>query len=277
MASLAVQQLQQTRRLVPVSAVPALAERRLERLWGDEQFRRQQVAAMEFLLGESERADEVPQLAREYTKQMLIRAHMRWHPRVITRQRVKGIEWLTNRDLSRGTILSFTHHHRFDGMFGSLVNAGGPQQKIVITEGLTKREAGVALAQHLRVASRGGEFVFSESGTKALAQQLRPGAVLSIAPDFPGRTPVTFLGRRVLAPMGTPRLAQLTNSPIVLVTHRRDGEGPYLQLEAPLEPGDFDDPVELLEEILRRHAEPILAWPEAVEAPTARFGSLDPA
>jgi lauroyl/myristoyl acyltransferase len=271
-----MQNLQQLRRLVPVRYVPALVERRLDQLWENDEFRSAQEAEMQFLVGESERAAEVPQLARAYTEQMMIRAHMRWHPRAITRQRVKGIEWLTSRrDPSRSVILSFTHHHRYDGMFGSVVHAGAPPLSIVITEAIARPEAGIAFAQHLRVAARGGTFVNAESGTKELADLLSsPSTILALAPDFPGRTPVTFLGRKVLAPFGTARLAELTNSPVVLVTARRDAEGPYLQLHEPLEPKEYADPGALLEEILRLHGEAILDWPEALESPRARFGEI---
>ncbi len=271
-----MQNLQQVRRLVPVRHVPRLVERRLNQLWENDEFRASQEAEMEFLVGQSERAGEVPQLARAYTEQMMIRAHMRWHPRAITRQRVKGIEWLTSRrDQSRGAILSFTHHHRYDGMFGSVVHAGSPPLTMVITEAIAQPEAGIAFAQHLRVASRGGTFVNAESGTKELAALLsNPSTILALAPDFPGRTPVTFLGRKILAPFGTARLAELTDSPVVLVTARRDSEGPYVQVHEPLEPKDFADPGALLEEILRLHGEAILDWPEALESPRARFGEI---
>lgn len=275
-AATVAQNVQQVRRLIPVRFVPAVVKRRLDRMWEDDAFRAAQEAEMEFLLGRSERADEVPELAYAYTEQMMIRAHMRWHPRVITRQRVKGIEWLTSRrDATRSVILSFTHHHRYDGMFGSLVRAGSPRLTMVITEAIARPEAGIAFAQHLRVAARGGSFVNAESGTKALAALLRPGTILALAPDFPGRTQVTFLGRQVLAPFGTARLAELTNSQVVLVTARRDATGPYVQVHAPLEPQDYADPGALLEDILARHGEAILEWPEALESPSARFGALD--
>lgn len=269
-----MQNVQQLRRLVPVPLVPKAVARRLDRLWDDDAFRAAQEAEMEFLLGKTERAGEVPELARAYTQQMLIRAHMRWHPRVITRQRVKGIEWLTERrDPKRSIILSFTHHHRYEGMFGSLARLGAPS-KIIVAPAITRPEAGIAFAQHLRVVGRGGEVVPAEGGTETLAAMLRPGVTMSLAPDFPGRTPVTFLGRRVLGAFGTPRLAMMTNSQVVLVTHRRDVAGPYLQVHEPLEPQDYADPGELLDDILRLHGEAILDWPEALEAPRARFGEL---
>lgn len=267
--------VQQLRRAVPIRYIPALVRRRLDQLWEDDAFRAAQEAEMEFLLGRTERAGEVPELAYAYSEQMMIRAFMRWHPRAITRQRVKGIEWLTTRrDRCRSVILSFTHHHRYDGMFGSLARLGAPS-KIIVAPAITRPEAGIAFAQHLRVAARGGEIVPSDGGIEAIAAMLVPGATLALAPDFPGRTPVTFLGRRVLGPSGTARLATMTNSPVVLVTHRRDDLGPYIQVHEPLEPLEHGDTTTLLEVILARHGEAILDWPEALESPGARFGRLE--
>jgi lauroyl/myristoyl acyltransferase len=267
--------VQQLRRAVPIRYIPALVKRRLDQLWEDDAFRAAQEAEMEFLLGRTQRAGEVPELAYAYSEQMMIRAFMRWHPRAITRQRVKGIEWLTTqRDRSRSVILSFTHHHRYDGMFGSLARLGAPS-KIIVAPAITRPEAGIAFAQHLRVAARGGEIIPSDGGIEAIAAMLVPGVTLALAPDFPGRTPVTFLGRRVLGPSGTARLATLTNSQVVLVTHRRDDMGSYIQVHEPLEPAEHGDTTALLEVILARHGEAILDWPEALESPGARFGRLD--
>lgn len=273
----ALQQIHQVRRLVPPGLVPVVVQRRLERLWQNADYRAMQEAEMEFLLGKSERAGEVPQLAYDYTEQMLIRSFMRWHPGVITHQRIKGLDILTDRDRSRGTILSFMHHHRYEAMFAAIVNAGGPRSTMVVSEAITRPEAGAALQQHIRVARRGGDLVNAEVGTKGLAARLIPGAVLGLAIDFPGRTEVEFLGRRVLAPSGTPRLAAMTDSPIILLTHRRDEQGPYVQVHEPIEPSDYTDTPHLLVELLDRHAEAILAWPEALESPTARFGRIDAA
>jgi lauroyl/myristoyl acyltransferase len=268
-----IQEIQQLRRLVPPRSVPGLVRRRLDALWADDAYRASQEAEMEFLLGRTERAAEAPALAYSYAEQMMVRAFMRWHPRTITRQRVRVVERLTRRDPARGAILSFTHHHRYDGMFGSVARLGAPS-KIIVTPAITRPEAGIAFRQHLNVAARGGEIVPVEGGLKELADMLRPGVLMSLAPDFPGRTPVTFLGRRVLGALGTPRLAMMTDSPVILVTHRRDEAGPYVQVEEPIDPRDHTDPAALLDDILRRHGEAVLAWPEALESPQARFGRL---
>jgi lauroyl/myristoyl acyltransferase len=269
-----LQNVHQLRRLAPPRAVPALVKRRLDKVWENDAFRAEQEAEMRFLLGCSERASEIPELAYAYAEQMMTRAYMRWHPKVVTSQRIKGLEFLSRRDESRSVILSFMHHHRYEAMFGSILRAGGPPTKVVVTEAITKPEAGIAFAQHMRVARRGGPIVHAEIGTQGLAAELTPGVVMGLAPDFPGRTPVTFLGRKVLAPFGTPRLAQLTNSQIVVATNHRDDEGPYVQLHAPIEPADYADPTDLLVDLLGRFEQPILEWPEALESPRARFGEI---
>jgi lauroyl/myristoyl acyltransferase len=269
------QNLKHARRLVPVPLVPLVARRRADKLWANDAFRARQIESMEFLLGESSRADEVPELAYAYTEQMVLREHLRWHPRAISRQRVDGIEWLTTRrDPQRGVIISFTHHHRYDGLFPSLAQLG-LTTKMVINPEIAKPEAGIELAQHLRVAGRGGVFVTTEGGTSALAAHLEPGTNLGLAIDFPGRTPVTFLGRSVLGSFGTPALAVRTNTPVVMATHRRDADGPYVRLDPPLEPSDYPDPSKLLDDLLQRHGEAILDWPEALESPQARFGRIE--
>jgi hypothetical protein len=46
-------------------------------------------------------------------------------------------------------------------------------------------------------------------------------------------------------------------------------------VHAPLEPKEFGDPKELLVEMLRRHEEAVLAWPEVLEMPRARWGIVE--
>jgi hypothetical protein len=275
-AGSALQNVHQLRRAVPVRLAPALVRARLDRIWSEPAFRSSQEAEMRFLLEHTDRAGEVGELAYRHAEHMMMRGYLRWHPRAITRQPVRGIEWLTTRrDPARGVLLSFTHHHSYDGLFGSLARYGVRSQ-ILITPEIAKPEAGIAFRQHLRVAARGGEIVPAVGGTEQLAARLRPGTTLALAPDFPGRTPVTFLGRKVLGSFGTARIATLADSPVVLVTQHQDpAGGSYVQVHPPLESRDFSEPRELLDEVLGRHGEAILAWPEALEAPTARFGHID--
>jgi lauroyl/myristoyl acyltransferase len=274
-ARMGVANLHHLRRAVPVRLLPVLVQRRLDKFWADPSFREAAEDQMHFLLDHTDRAAEVPELAYRYAEQMMLRGYLRWHPRAITRQPVRGVEWLTTgRDPERGVVLSFAHHNRYDGLFGSL-SRHGVRIHAVMTPEIMGPDAGFAFNQHERIVRRGAEIVPASVGTDGLAAILGPGATLAIASDFPGRTPVSFLGRQVLGSFGAARIATMTNSQVVLVTSWRDGRGSYLQVDPPLEPSAFDEPGALLEAILRRHGEAILAWPEALESPRARFGVLD--
>jgi lauroyl/myristoyl acyltransferase len=270
----AVENLQQARRVIPVPLIPAVARRRIDKLWADETFRRSAEGQMEFLVGRSERAHELPELARAYAEHMALRAYLRFHPRAITQQEVRGIEHLTERDLSRGVLLSFMHHNRYDGMFASVARHG-VELTSVMTPGMLAPDAHLAYRQHKNVVLRGTKLIPSVGGTEAIASHLRPGTVLAIAPDVAGRTPVTWLGRPVLGSFGSARIAALTDSPVVVVTAHREGDGSFVQVHPPLDPRDHPDPGDLLDAILRTHEPAILAWPEAVESPRARFGATD--
>jgi lauroyl/myristoyl acyltransferase len=265
------------RRAVPPRLAPRLAHWWIGRRWTDRTFREKAEAEMRFLLEHTDRAAEVPALARGWAEQMQLRSVLRWHPRAITRQEVRGIEWLTTkRDPTRGVVLNFMHHHRYEGMFASL-RRQGVQLSIVAHPAIVQAAPGTPERQHARVVAMGGEMIESGSGTAELAERLEHREIVAIATDFPGRTEMTFLGRRVLGGFGAARLAAMTNSPVVLVTVERDAGRPYLQVHQGLEPSDFDGPAELLEEILRRHEPAVLAWPEATDGPTLRFAVPDDA
>jgi lauroyl/myristoyl acyltransferase len=267
--------IQRVRGLVPAAVLPGLVRRRIDKLWADDAYRELQEAQMRYVLEFTDRASEVPELAREHAEQMMLRGYLRWHPRRITRQPVRDVEWLTTRrDRSRPLVLSFMHHHRYDGMFGSLARAGAPCHILSQADALSP-EAPAIIKQHIRVVRRGGTLVSTTGGTAAVIEAMLPGVTMAIASDVPGQTPVEFLGRKVMGSFGAARIATITDSPVVLVTAHRDGASSYLQVHEPLEPKDFADPADLLTEILRRHGAAVLEWPEALDAPQSRWGDLD--
>jgi lauroyl/myristoyl acyltransferase len=175
-------------------------------------------------------------------------------------------------------ILSFMHHHRYDGMFASLKRHGADLHILMLAEVLAK-DAPEPVRQHCRVVRRGGTIQSTEGGTAAILEILKPGVTLAIASDVASQTEVEFLGRRVRGAFGAARIAAQTNSPVVIVTSVRDGDdvlnGHYLKVHEPLEPADFAGPEELLNELLAVHGEAILAWPEAHDIPLARFMPIE--
>jgi len=269
-------QAQRVRSLIPVRALPALARRRVDALWENAEFRASQEAEMQFLLEHTDRASEIPEIARGYTEFALLRGYRRWHPGHLSRQPVSGIEWLTTkRDPERGILLSFVHHAQYEGLFPSLARAGAAVHTVVAPEAFDPASP-IQLRQHFKVAGMmpTTTLVPASIGTAGMVDLLENRAILGIASDVAGRTPVRFLGRELKGSFGAARIATQTNSPVVLVTSHRSADGsPSLQVHAPLEPRDFADPADLLAEIMRRHEPAVLAWPEAFDSPYSRLGA----
>lgn len=268
-------QVQRVRSLIPLRALPALARRRVDALWANDEFRTAQEAEMRYLLENTDRASEIPEIAREYTEFALLRGYRRWHPGHLSRQPVTGIEWLTTkRDPERGVLLSFVHHAQYEGLFPSLARAGATVHTVVAPEAFDPASP-IQLRQHFKVAGMmpSTTLVPATIGSAGMVELLEQRAVLAMASDVAGRTPVQFMGREMRGSFGAARIATQTNSPVVLVTSHRSADGsPSLQVHEPLEPGDFASPADLLAEIMRRHEPAVLAWPAAFDSPYTRLG-----
>jgi lauroyl/myristoyl acyltransferase len=262
------------RRLTPPPLIPRLIRARTEAAWADPDYRRRAELQMRFLLGKSSRAGEIEEIAYRYIERQKWRDELRWHPRLICRQRVDGIDIL-RRDPSRPMILNFMHHGQYDGLHPSLAYHGVPCH--LVAAGQSMEGASAARRQHIKVVIRNG-IIVREAGTANIAAVLKPGVTLSIASDVPGRTAVTFLGRRVLGSSGTAHLSFSTNTPVaVITTHPTGPDSSHWRIHEPLEPTDFDAPLDMLTEILRIHEKAILAWPEAVDYPIGRWRIADDA
>jgi lauroyl/myristoyl acyltransferase len=147
---------------------------------------------------------------------------------------------------------------------------------VLITPEVLGPDTPTGMKQHIRMLSYGNRVIPAVGGTDAIQAQLVPGLSMGIASDVPGHTEVTFLGRRVRASFGAALIAHRTNSQVLVVTsHQAEEGGTYIQVHEPLEPTTFDQPMDLLHEILARHGEAVLAWPEALDTPLARWGIID--
>lgn len=265
----------QLRRLIPARLAATIVRRRTAQVMAIDWFREQQEAQMRHLLEFTERAAEVPELAWRYTEETMLKAHLSWHPRLVTGEPVRGIEWLTTkRDTSRPLVLSFIHHWRYEGIFKALKRRG-VDLDILITPLWLDPTITPQLRHHLNIFASGGRMIPAIGGTAKFAEMLKPGTVMAIASDVPGKTEVTFLGRRVRGSFGAARIATMTDSPVVLIRALRDETGSYFQIDPPLEPRDFDGPEALLDAVLQRHGEAVLAWPEVLDTPLSRFAPLD--
>lgn len=266
---------QEIRRFIPLPVLLGIGRRRVDALWQSEEYRAAQIENMKFLLEFTDRAEEIPALAREYAEFDVLRNYRRWRPRPLYRQPVLGTEWLTtNRDPERGVVMSFMHHGQYDGLVASLDRAGINVHGLVAPEAWDPN-APIQIRQHYKLCGSvpASPLVNAADGSARLMELLtKDKAILAIATDVAGRTPIKFLQREMLGSFGAARFAIETNSPVVLVTsHQGDDGSPYFQLHPPIEPGDFADPSALLVEILRRHEPAVLAWPAAYDSPYGRL------
>jgi lauroyl/myristoyl acyltransferase len=228
---------------------------------------------MRFLLEVARPEADIEAAARAYVKRMIWRGELRWHPDLLTRQRVVGFEHLVAaRGLGRGVVLNFMHHGAYEGLPPSLARLGAPSH-ILVFDHLFSDGAPGWLKQHVRVATTGGGTLVSvAAGSQGITDLLGQGLVVALASDVPGRTPLRFVGRELLGSFGAARLAAATGSPVIVATSELDSAGrPFIRLHDPLHPADFASPHELLEEMLARHEPAVLTWPEASEIPLSRW------
>ncbi len=231
---------------------------------------------MQYLLGETRRADEADDLAHQMVRFHALFGEMRWHGRAASLRRVDHLERLTQRDPTRGAMVNFMHHGYYYGVAASIARHG-IKVTAPIAPSFIAPDAPPHLRQHAKVASMNGvEMVSALGSADHLANVLQTGTVVAIATDVPGRSEVDFLGRRRLCASGAARLASSTDSLVFIVTsHCEDGEV-YFDVEAPLDPRDHADAQDLLQAIVTRHEPAVLAWPEAVDSPLDRWGQPEP-
>jgi lauroyl/myristoyl acyltransferase len=189
------------------------------------------------------------------------------------RPRVEGIEPLRPYlDSRRGLMISAMHHGHWDT---SLAGAG-LRPHIIAHRNWFEQTSPYWMKRALRVSAREYEFVNVAEGSGEILRRLDAGATVMLTLDVPGHSPATFAGRRVLGSAGAARLAAKAGVPVLTLTHHRDEQGrPFVRLGEPLEPADFGSVEELLAELIRRHEETILDWPEALQWPVRRWHFVD--
>ena len=272
MKTLAGDLAERLRRSVPVPLLPLLVHLRFLLAWAIPAVRADARAQMAFLVERSRPDLDLDELARAYVRRQAWRGEVRWHPELITHQRVVGHEHLAAaRDLGRGVVLNFMHHGIYEGALATLGHLGTPSRMVVYPY-MVRDDAPRWLKQHIRVGcSGGGSALSAEVGTQGIIDVLGSGDVVSIASDVPGSTPLRFAGREVVGSFGAARLASDAGSPVVVMTTERDAKGSFVRVHEALEPKHFESPKALLEQMIALHEQAILSWPEASDLPLSRW------
>lgn len=232
-------------------------------------------AEMDFLLSEVADEAEIAAVTQRYVERDTWRSELRWHPKMICHQPVEGVANLAAaRAKGRGVVISFLHHGHYEGAVAA-VGAAEKPILIALSPDMCGPDAPAFLRQHVRTGlTTGCKGVNVAGGAGLLAQVLTEGEVLAIATDVPGRMPVDFLGKQRYGSSGAARLAQGTNSPVVVMTAHCSSSGELsLKLGEPIEPADFSSPDELVIHLLHAQETAIRAWPEGYHHPTMRWGT----
>lgn len=259
------------RRATPPPVVPLIVRQRLARVLRDEERWADARAQMAFLLERTRPDADVEEAARRYLERWTWRAELRWRRRMVNRQRVVGIERLiAARERGQGVVLNFMHHGQYEGAFTSLARLGA-RCEVVVHPKMLQKDAPEHLKQHLRAGTHLTNVHPTTIGSAGITDLVRQGRILGIASDAPGTSPVTWCGRQVLGSSGAARIAMTVGAPVVLLQTRVDADGPHLWLSEPVEPADFGSAEELLQEIVTRHEEAVLAYPEAADSPLSRW------
>jgi lauroyl/myristoyl acyltransferase len=256
---------------VPYRVARPLIQRKVRRALADPARLGDAREQMEHLLGAIDRSSEVDAASRAYVEHWVRCDWLHWNPRTITRQRVEGGEHLiAAHGIGKGVLLSFVHHAHFAGFFASVARIGVPVH--VVAAPLAS--PGPNFIQHLHVVGKGGGLVSAGRGTAGIVEELGRGRVVASAIDVPGGSRASFAGRQVRCSSGAAHAAIAAGAPIVVLTSHHDEDGPYIRLSEPLDPEQFDGAQELLAELVARHEEAVLAWPEVAYLPTTCWSPI---
>jgi KDO2-lipid IV(A) lauroyltransferase len=244
-----------------------VVNRRIRRRLEDPTYVENARASMHHLLDAVGRGDETDEKARTYIERIAWRQALRWHPRVITRQPVIGIEHLRDAQAAgRGVVLSFIHHAEFGGIFASISRAGIPVRVVAAAGEMVA--PGPNMIQHLSVVGSGGGLLASNDGVAGMQRTLRAGEVLAVALDVPGRTAVQIAGLTVYCSAGCAVAATRAGAPIVVATsHPDDGIRPTIHLHPAIEPSEFESIDALMQHLATVHEAALLASPASAYLP----------
>lgn len=266
----------QAHRAVPVPAAMRLTTLRSER-WArtHPDVLVDAHAQMRYLVGRHPGLD-ADALAKPYLFELKRREEMKWRPWIVTRMQLHASERIRRmRTQGTGVILHFLHHGQYDGLPASISRYGFQLTAPVASFFLSERRNdydGRVIRRHLASFTANGVRYFDAKGAyPRMRRLLTEGELLVLASDLPGSLPMTFLNRPVLVSSGAARLSLETGAPIIPITVSQRGWRQHLTAEDPILPADFPDEGTLQEEIARRHEPAVLAWPEGMKTPLARW------
>jgi lauroyl/myristoyl acyltransferase len=229
-------------------------------------------AAMEAIVGGTERAGEVEQLTRAFLRESEVQRTLFWRP-----WRKAKMDAATSAHLhqaladGRGALFSICHLGPYFHSASLVTTLGRP----VFTVGgpwcfaepspdyWGRRQ--VRRMEGLR--KRGGRMVPAAGSFAVLRALLETGEPVLMHFDVPGRHETRFLGKPVMLTTGTAKLAVLTDAVVVPLRFRREGHRVWVDAQAPLDPREHASVEQLHGALAAVHERWILECPETLEDP----------
>ncbi|HMS62805.1 MAG TPA: hypothetical protein PKD63_11040 [Solirubrobacteraceae bacterium] len=239
------------------------------RRWRDPAERDRARRAMDAVAGP---AADLDRLARRHLARDEQRESFIARPALIPGMPADGAEHLrAAHEHRRGVIASFCHHGPFPGVGISVAEQTGAPVHPVAGAWLAGPMS-ADLPERIRVwraayAAAGITPVDATGSFSRLRTILEDGEIITLAFDWPGTMPTTFLGRPVLMATGTARLAHRTGALVVPTRRSLRRWRPRTVFAPALDPRAHDDWEGLHRALAAVHEEWILEDPAALEDP----------
>jgi len=272
-------------RLVPWRVAMLLMWLRSEIKWRvSKTYRRDQIDLMRVAFPESvldNRALE--RTARRNGFHRGRRAEMVWRPWLSGSLPVEGVERIREAQASgRAVVLALMHQGGFQDAPQSLARAGIDVAIVASSHLLTEPQTGFPGYRDRRYILNGFEagvtMIPNKQMVEPIAAAFARNQALLLAWDMHGRHPVRIFGRDVFVQPGLARIAKLHKALVfpLRISPAPGRFGSKLTVEAPIDAATAGSWQELLQDLVDRDAEALLAWPESFEWPPGRWLLEDP-
>jgi lauroyl/myristoyl acyltransferase len=237
-------------------------------------------AAMAAVVGRTDRAGDVPELAREFIAAWARGWELTWRTWELERVPVRDVERLHRaRAEGRGLMLAKMHM----GPLGAWVPLGRVLRPLLVPSagGLVDPPVrglfGYRTEHWRRVFHDAGiELVRAEGSGMLLYKHLRAGGAVLMSIDMPGCARAEFLGKPVDLVGGTAELVARADALLLPVALMPLGRRWEIRIGEALDPRAFDTPDELNRTLLRVHERWVMEAPEQMGNPIPRWTAAGP-
>ncbi len=268
------------RRTVPAAVVVRRAERHAHSLWSHDAAERERArAAMEAVVGGTERAGEVGTLAREHVVEGKVKEALYWQPWAAPKLDERSATRLRDAvESARGVLFSGFHAGPYFLCASAIAAVGRTAYSVVgpyLFQPVEPGTWGRRMARRRNGARARNERLIRSAGSfGVLKTLLEERETVVVFFSVPGTCETRFLGKPVMLASGSARLAMQSGALVLPVRARRVGSDVWMDVGEPLDPRQFSSWLALHEALAGQHERFSLELPAALEDPN-REGSWE--